>query len=235
MSKKIASGVTAGGVALALSGVAYASIPTNGVISACYTKSGGTLRVIDANTGSCSSKETSLAWNQTGPQGPVGATGATGPAGSNGAVGPVGPAGADGAAGPAGPVGPAGDAGPAGPSGISDAYIARQSPDPIAFGSISTQIVSLDLPAGVYALFGKVQIDLADTSGQNATCALSTGENARIRLAGEDAGFEYAATVSLQDLLTLNAPGTVTMSCNGFQMLARGGKITAIQVSHIHG
>jgi len=52
-----------------------------------YTKSGGNLRVIDATTGKCSSKETSLNCNVQGPQGPegkqgpIGATGATGPAG----------------------------------------------------------------------------------------------------------------------------------------------------------
>jgi hypothetical protein len=75
---------------LAIGGVAYATIPSNGVISGCYQKSGGTLRVIDATTGSCSSKETSLNWNvqgAQGPQGPAGATGATGPAGARGPAG----------------------------------------------------------------------------------------------------------------------------------------------------
>lgn len=79
--------------AVAAAGVAYATIPTNGVISACYTKSGGSLRVIDATTGNCSSKETSLAWNVAGVAGPKGDTGATGPAGP---TGPTGPTGADG-------------------------------------------------------------------------------------------------------------------------------------------
>ena len=79
--------------ALAFGGVADATIPSNGVISGCYTKSGGNLRVIDATTGSCSSKETSLNWNVAGQQGPAGPAG---PAGATGATGPAGPAGISG-------------------------------------------------------------------------------------------------------------------------------------------
>jgi len=54
--------------------VAYAAIPDgSGVIHGCYSKRDGALRVIDPSTGdSCSGKELSLAWNQTGPQGPPG-------------------------------------------------------------------------------------------------------------------------------------------------------------------
>jgi hypothetical protein len=78
---------------LAVGGVAFATIPTNGVISGCYLKSGGTLRVIDATTGKCSSKETSLNWNvqgapgSQGPQGPPGEQGPKGDTGSAGAAG----------------------------------------------------------------------------------------------------------------------------------------------------
>ncbi len=42
------------------------------MISGCYTKSGGTLRVIDSSTGKCSAKETALNWNVEGAQGPAG-------------------------------------------------------------------------------------------------------------------------------------------------------------------
>jgi hypothetical protein len=100
MKKKFTRGRAVAAAALvgavAIAGVAYATIPSNGVISACYTKSGGSLRVIDSSTGSCSSKETSLAWNVQGAQGP---TGATGPKGANGPTGPAGPAGASGVSG----------------------------------------------------------------------------------------------------------------------------------------
>lgn len=63
-------------------GVAWATIPGgNGLISACYSKANGALRVIDAGKGQkCSARaETALAWNQTGRSGPTGPTGAQGP------------------------------------------------------------------------------------------------------------------------------------------------------------
>src|SRR5918912_4333432 len=90
--------------------VAYATIPNNGVINACYSRSGGALRVIDATTGTCSSKETSLAWNVQGPPGPQGQQGLQGPQGPVGPQGPKGDAGAAGATGPAGPAGGTGAA-----------------------------------------------------------------------------------------------------------------------------
>ena len=88
----------AGGLVLGGSAVAAAQIPGHdGVISACYPKSGGKLRILDAHSASCRKRETVLTWNQSGPQGP---TGPGGPAGSSGPAGPsgaAGPAGADGA------------------------------------------------------------------------------------------------------------------------------------------
>jgi hypothetical protein len=125
--------------------VALATIPSSsGVISACYSRSGGALRVIDSTVTNCKSGETSLDWNRqglqgapgpvgpAGPAGPAGAkgdTGATGPAGPAGPVGPQGdpgakgdpgtpgPQGPQGATGPSGPAGPQGATGPSGPSG----------------------------------------------------------------------------------------------------------------------
>jgi hypothetical protein len=69
---------------LVLSIIGYASIPdANGVIQGCYKKSGGTLRVIDTETTQCDPRnETSLTWNQSGPQGPEGPQGPQGPAGA---------------------------------------------------------------------------------------------------------------------------------------------------------
>jgi hypothetical protein len=79
-------------VAVAVPTLAAATIPNNGVIYACYTKSGGTLHVIDQSVRNCNPGQTSLSWNvagQTGaqgPEGPPGATGATGPAGPAGST-----------------------------------------------------------------------------------------------------------------------------------------------------
>jgi hypothetical protein len=89
-----------GAIVLTIGGTAYAAtaeIPgPNGVISACYLKSGGDLKVIDPSVTTCTKGETSLDWNQQGPAGPAGAAGATGPAG------PAGPQGYTGSPGPAG-------------------------------------------------------------------------------------------------------------------------------------
>jgi hypothetical protein len=96
-------------------GIAYAAIPdSKGVIHACYSKkSGGALRVIRRSGQHCSSKETSLTWNQKGPTGAKGAKGATGLNGTNGTKGVAG------APGPSGPSGPTGPNGPGASSGTA--------------------------------------------------------------------------------------------------------------------
>ena len=64
-------------VCAAIAGVAYAAIPgTNGQISACYKKIGGSLRVIDAQAGAqCKPNEKPLKWNKKGPPGADGVSG----------------------------------------------------------------------------------------------------------------------------------------------------------------
>jgi len=100
---------------------AFAAIPgAGGVIHSCYTKSGGSMRVIDASVTNCKSTETSLDWNQSGQPGvpgPQGLPGAQGPKGDTGAKGDAGPQGLPGAQGPKGDTGAKGDTGPQGPKG----------------------------------------------------------------------------------------------------------------------
>jgi hypothetical protein len=68
--------------AVLITGTATAMIPdADGVIHACFKKSGGSLRVVDSALTSCASSETALDWNQSGPPGP---TGPSGPAGISG-------------------------------------------------------------------------------------------------------------------------------------------------------
>jgi hypothetical protein len=63
---------------LVAGGIAYATIPdSSGVIHGCYSKSGGSLRVIDASVTNCKSTETALGWNQSGAPGPPGPPGVT--------------------------------------------------------------------------------------------------------------------------------------------------------------
>lgn len=61
---------------IAMGGAAYATIPSaDGVISACYQRSGGALRILDADTNSCTAKENLLTWNSEGVQGDPGVSG----------------------------------------------------------------------------------------------------------------------------------------------------------------
>ena len=86
------------------------------VISGCYSKSTGSLRIV-VSVGACKSGEVGITWTSegtpgpTGPQGPAGAIGPAGPSGPTGAVGPQGPIGDTGAVGPQGPQGAVGPTG----------------------------------------------------------------------------------------------------------------------------
>jgi hypothetical protein len=111
----------------------------------------------------------------------------------------------------------------------------------VAVSTSPTTVVTLDLPTGSYALFGKVVVANGDGSPQSVTCTLSTGESALVRLDGYDTNGTgittdvYSQVISLQDLLSLASPGTVSMTCNGFGASATSAKITAIQVGSLHG
>jgi hypothetical protein len=87
-------GVVMGGLALivATSGVAVAAIPSSsGVVSACYSKKTGAVRVVDkAKKQKCRKGEKALSWSQKGPAGAPGATGNGGPQGPQGPQGPPG-------------------------------------------------------------------------------------------------------------------------------------------------
>ena len=75
----VTAAVVVGGATTAI--IAAAIPDSSGVIHACYaTKDGSGLRLIDSDAGqACTSKETIVTWNQTGPQGPQGQQGPAGP------------------------------------------------------------------------------------------------------------------------------------------------------------
>ena len=125
---------------VAASGIAYATIPNGGVINACYTRSGGSLRVVDETTTKCKSGETSLAWNVAGPQGTQGLQG------------------------PQGSQGPQGVPGPAGVSGwqIVSRAVTVASDDYVAFGEL---LNVLACPSGKKAVGGGVVSDSSTTQG----------------------------------------------------------------------
>jgi hypothetical protein len=77
--------VAAGGLVVGGGAIAAAQIPSStGQITACYLKSGGSLRVIDSATAKCKSTETQLTWNQSGVPGQDGTSGTDGTNGVSG-------------------------------------------------------------------------------------------------------------------------------------------------------
>lgn len=133
-----------------LSGVAQAN-----TLFACKLNALGTIRMVSATT-ACSTNETRISWNSTGPQGPAGPQGATGgqgpagpkgvpglpggtgPVGSRGSKGDTGPAGPAGTAGAAGPTGPTGNTGPVGPQGLQGLKGDTGEKGPVGTGGIGT-------------------------------------------------------------------------------------------------
>jgi hypothetical protein len=178
-------------LALLLGTVALAAIPgAGGVISGCYDKDSGKLRVIDAQAGKkCDKGEWQITWNQTGPQGlpgTIGPAGAIGPIGPNGNKGDPGPAGAPGLPGVIGPQGlpgdpgpkgdtgspgPQGAVGPAGASGISGYEIVS---DVSQFDSSASKAVSVLCPAGKRIIGGGAETfpSLADPNRDAAPVLL---------------------------------------------------------------
>lgn len=209
--------------------VAYAAIPgAGGEVHGCYNKGGllqdkGALRVVDEDE-RCRYNELAMTWSQTGPQGPVGATGPIGPTGAKGETG------ATGAEGPAGSTGPQGAQGAQGVPGFSDAYQAGGGAD--LHNHTETPVATLQLEAGQYALFGKAELQNLDGDNQNGYCKLSTGDVTPVRL-----GWSITSAripVSVQDVLSLDAPGTATLYCSTYNGRARYGKLTALKVGAIH-
>jgi hypothetical protein len=91
---KVALAVSATAAVCLTAGVATGAIPGGGgKISACYTKIGGVLRVIDVEKASperCTRFEESISWNQAGQPGPAGPAGPAGPKGDKGDKGEAG-------------------------------------------------------------------------------------------------------------------------------------------------
>jgi hypothetical protein len=85
--------------AVSVGAVTFANASSNATIKACANKTTGAMRYIAK--GSCKKTETSLSWNQMGPQG-LAATSVTGTKGDTGAAGAKGDTGAAGAKGDTG-------------------------------------------------------------------------------------------------------------------------------------
>ena len=104
--------------AVSVGAVSFVNAAGNGTLKACANKKTGVMRYI--SKGSCNKKtETSLSWNQMGPQGMSGSAGTNGIAGAKGDTGAAGAAGAKGDTGTTGTKGDTGDTGAKGDTGVA--------------------------------------------------------------------------------------------------------------------
>ena len=223
--KLIAVGVAI--VAVAAGSAAFAAIPDgNGVIHACYDNQSGQVRIYDSQTNlpkSCGSKETAITWNKQGPQGLPGPKGDTGDPGAPG---------------------PQGDPGPQGERGPSDAYKHRSQDFVTLSGNVSTEVTSLDLPAGSYVVSAKTIVGSNSAGSTLVGCGLLAYQGGNyVPWSADDGSVGYVnhqggiqgATLANMTTVTLNAPGTVQLRCNSVDAFVESGAvIIATQVANLH-
>jgi hypothetical protein len=116
---------------------------------------------------------------------------------------------------------PAGPAGPTGPAGPSDAYRADRSGPLLALTNALQPVVSTQtLPAGSYVLFARSNV-IAGSAGGTVLCSIANDAAQNITLTGNGVlALNQTATT------TLDAPGTVTLSC-----LEQAGNLQVAQAS----
>jgi hypothetical protein len=208
---------------LAAVGVGYAAIPSaDGVIHGCYNAGAnpsGTLRIIDAEAGGkCGKNEKALDFNQKGPKGDTGARGPEGPAGKDGTNGIDGKDGTD------------GKDGAPGPAGGSDVYSAAKDSQALAETIGLQTVLSVDLPAGSYAITAKGQ--------KPGPYAMACG----VYLNGSELDYgvmdgDDHEIFTLIGVGSLAAPGTATLACTANPLVTTGvghPRIVAIKVGALH-
>jgi hypothetical protein len=204
MSRNLVIGATVGAM-LVFAGIAFGAIPgAGGVISGCYDKQSGQMRIYDTAGGlpkGCGKSEMAISWNQQGPKGDKGDTGPQGPAGPTGPAGP---------AGPTGPTGPAGPIGPAGPTGTTQGFSAH-----VGFVAVAgtTTVISKALPAGTYLLFASVELMNQDTdSTSSGGCSIPGYTSGGFDLAENFDNAPHRESISLASNIS-HPGGNVVLSC----------------------
>lgn len=222
--------------AMISAGIVFATIPdAAGVIHGCYTKSTGTIRIIDSAVTNCKSGETSLQWNVEGPRGPQGLPGPAGPAGVPGAPGAPGAPGETGAAGPTGPAGPVGPAG-----GITKADFAFGGAASLPPGY--SPVVQKAVPAGSYVFVATVSDIGSDfehlddkTQIAGAHCQMRDGTGSVLGEAGAGANDVYAShtlTLNGGTFVPTGQVKTISVWCQVFHPDSQdiGGSVLSAQL-----
>jgi hypothetical protein len=198
-------------VAVALAAITVAQ--GSGVINACFKAQNGQLRLVSA-AGQCLPSEQAISWNQEGVPG---------------------------AQGPQGPQGAQGEVGPRGPSDAWDVY--RQPAVAITGTNFNDAnvLLSIDLPAGIFAITSKVNISSAGSGGGLVRCYTKSNVgwfDMGIASIGPNAGQTLEATLSTTFTATEAAPGALTLRCwreagVGSTPIANLAEAVAIEVANV--
>jgi hypothetical protein len=163
---------------------------------------------------------------------------APGAAGAAGAPGPKGDSGPQGPKGEAGPQGPKGEAGPQGPGGLVNAFRSEIPKDGVYRPADGSAAATLSLPAGRYAIFGRVLVsDLTSNPKKDrfyAYCSLSAGDDsdyAQVRGIGGSVGGPIPAAMMVIHEFPSAGPATLKCSSSSNEPATwANARITAVQV-----
>jgi len=86
-------------------------------------------------------------------------------------------------------------------------------------------VLTLNVPAGTYAISGKVSVANLDSVDQTASCVLITGDTTSVKL-----GAGTAQEISMLDVGTFDIDTAITLSCATSNGNAMDGVLAAIEV-----
>ncbi len=125
--------------------------------------------------------------------------------------------------------GPESFPGPRETAGNGNVWITHQG-NAVALTDSVTQIMSLMVPAGTYAISAKVSVTNSDSIVQSAYCTLNTGNITGVDLAGGAEDNEQV--ISLLDVATFASDTAITLSCLTLNGSVMGGVLTAVEVEN---
>jgi hypothetical protein len=203
--------------------LASSTATTTGTIKACYKT--GTALVPLSHVGSsvaCPTGDSTLTWNQVGPQGPQGvqgAQGAQGPQGTRGAQGPQ---------------------GPQGPAGVSQGISTTNTTiAPLDQGTLVPVMTISPVPtSGTYYLNASIMLTVASGDGVSCIWAENGGEVGTFATVGDVPNISYQ-TLSLTGSLYLPAGTDLQVLCSDYNSAAAtsfyNGAITGVLINSPSG